>query len=122
MSEQIQKNADMFLTFKTTYEWSGTDYIVHLTDQYNYFSLRLVFQFEYDDSGKLFRRIYTGYGEFSEAMKAIADLNHRVLQKKGFWTWAEVTTIVESLPGWMRGMIDMPRVKAEVDKIPSMLS
>ena len=108
----------MSLNFKATYEWIGTDYVVHLTDRLNYFDLRIVFKFEYDENGRLVRRDAKGTAEMSVPLRAIASIDHSVIARKHFYNWVELTIIVESLPGWMRNMLDMEHIHEEINRVP----
>ena len=109
----------MSLNFKVTYEWIGTDFVVHLTDQYGYFDLRITFHFEYDSDGNLVRRECVGQMEFSEPMRVIAGLNKTTIQRPRFWNWIELASIIEALPGWIRNMIDMRVIRKTLDAVPA---
>ena len=109
---------EMSLHFKVTYEWIGTDYVVHLTDQYGYFDLRITFHFEYNNDGKLVRREYNGTVEVSAPLRAIATINSTTIARKYFFCWTELAVIIEALPGWLRGMIDMVRVRQDTSCVP----
>ena len=114
-----QTTPEMSLNFKVTYEWIGTDFVVHLTDQYGYFDLRITFHFEYDNDGNLVRRECVGQMEFSEPMRVIAGLNKTTIQRPRFWNWIELASIIEALPGWIRNMIDMRVIRKTLDAVPA---